>query len=136
MYQPHLARKFKLRRFRIEIDRKNGAVLMSMVLEQFGKIHIFKITPFSQNHFSSKMLFIKYIPPTIHVLYIQYMYCTYSTCTVHTVHRIDPSIDPFARTSSWTETAIGSSCTSCNLEDMLWHSWPFFHPIMSFSSWF
>ena len=23
---------------------------------------------------------------TVHVLYIQYMYCTYSTCTVHTVH--------------------------------------------------
>ena len=42
MYQPHLARKFKLRRFRMEIDRKNGAVLVSMVLEQFGKLHIFK----------------------------------------------------------------------------------------------
>ena len=37
MCQPHLARKFKLKRFRMEIDRKNGAVLMSMVLEQVGK---------------------------------------------------------------------------------------------------
>ena len=42
MYQPHLARKFKLRRFRMEIDRKNGAVLVSMVLEQIGEIHNFK----------------------------------------------------------------------------------------------
>ena len=42
MYQLHLSRKFKLRRFRMEIDRKNGAVLVSMVLEQFGKLHIFK----------------------------------------------------------------------------------------------
>ena len=38
MYQRHLARKFKLRRFSMEIDQKNGAILMSMVLEQFGKL--------------------------------------------------------------------------------------------------
>ena len=37
MYQPHLSRKFKLRCFRMEIDRKNGAILMSMVLEQIEK---------------------------------------------------------------------------------------------------
>ena len=42
MYQPTLSRKFKLRRFRMEIDRKNGAVLMSMVLEQIGNYIIFK----------------------------------------------------------------------------------------------
>ena len=39
MYQPILARKFNFRLFRMEIHRKNGAVLMSMVLEQFGKSH-------------------------------------------------------------------------------------------------
>ena len=37
MYQPTLSRKFKLRRFRMEIDRKNGAVLVSMVPEQIEK---------------------------------------------------------------------------------------------------
>ena len=42
MYQPTLSRKFKLRRFRMEIDRKNGAVLMSMVLEQIGNYTISK----------------------------------------------------------------------------------------------
>ena len=42
MYQRHLARKFKLIRFRMEIDQKNGAILMSMVLEQFGKLINFK----------------------------------------------------------------------------------------------
>ena len=42
MYQPHLARKFKLKRFRMEIDRKNGAVLISMVLEQFEKLKFSK----------------------------------------------------------------------------------------------
>ena len=42
MYQRHLARKLKLRRFRMEIDQKNGAILMSMVLEQFGKLINFK----------------------------------------------------------------------------------------------
>ena len=41
MYQPHLSRKFKLRRFRMEIDRKNGAVLMSMVPEQIEKLCYF-----------------------------------------------------------------------------------------------
>ena len=42
MYQPHLSRKFKLRRFHMEIDRKNGAVLMSMLPEQIEKHIIFK----------------------------------------------------------------------------------------------
>ena len=37
MYQPTLARKFKLRHFRMEIDRKNGAILMSMLPEQIEK---------------------------------------------------------------------------------------------------
>ena len=41
MYQPTLSRKFKLRRFRMEIDRKNGAILVSMVLEQFEKMTLF-----------------------------------------------------------------------------------------------
>ena len=40
MYQRHLARKFKLRRFRMEIDRKNGAVLVSMLPEQI-ETHIY-----------------------------------------------------------------------------------------------
>ena len=42
MCQPTLSRKFKLRRFRMEIDRKNGAVLMSMVPEQIEENMIFK----------------------------------------------------------------------------------------------
>ena len=42
MCQRHLARKFKLRPFSMENDRKNGAILMSMVLEQFGKLINFK----------------------------------------------------------------------------------------------
>ena len=54
MYQPHLSRKFKLRRFRMEIDRKNGAVLVSMVLEQFEKSINFKNNIIFQSHFSSK----------------------------------------------------------------------------------
>ena len=37
MCQLTLSRKFKLRRFHMEIDRKNGAVLVSMVLEQIEK---------------------------------------------------------------------------------------------------
>ena len=52
MCQPHLARKFKLRRFRMEIDRKNGAILVSMVLEQFEKI----IIPKSNLSFSKSFL--------------------------------------------------------------------------------
>ena len=54
MYQRHLARKFKLRRFRMEIDRKNGAILVSMVL---GQKHVFRILrniTFSQNVFFHK----------------------------------------------------------------------------------
>ena len=54
MYQPHLARKFKLRRFRMEIDRKNGAVLVSMVLEQIEKFIIQQ-----KNVMSSKSFFLK-----------------------------------------------------------------------------
>ena len=42
MYQPHLSRKFKLRRFHMEIDRKNGAILVSMLPEQIEKHIIFK----------------------------------------------------------------------------------------------
>ena len=42
MCQRHLSRKFKLRRFHMEIDRKNGAILVSMVLEQFEKLINFK----------------------------------------------------------------------------------------------
>ena len=42
MCQPTLSRKFKLRRFRMEIDRKNGAILVSMVFEQFEKLINFK----------------------------------------------------------------------------------------------
>ena len=54
MYQPHLARKFKLRRFRMEIDRKNCAVLMSMVLEQIGNYIITKKRHFQKSFFSKK----------------------------------------------------------------------------------
>ena len=57
MYQPHLARKFKLQLFRMEIDRKNGAVLMSMVLEQFSKFIIKKKKSFCQIIFSPKNSF-------------------------------------------------------------------------------
>ena len=57
MYQRHLARKFKLRRFSMEIDQKNGAILMSMVLEQFGKLINFK----KLRHFS-KTFFLKFFP--------------------------------------------------------------------------
>ena len=57
MNQPILARKFNLRRFRIEIDRKNGAVLMSMVLEQFGKLYNFnKIVSFLKIFFFENVL--------------------------------------------------------------------------------
>ena len=48
MYQPHLARTFKLRRFCTEIDRTKQAALMSMVLEQIGKLILSK----KQCHFS------------------------------------------------------------------------------------
>ena len=83
MYQPTLSRKFKLRRFHMEIDRKNGAVLVWKIL------NFKKITSFFQNHFSLKMLFIKYISPTEHVLYVQYMYCMYSTCIVGEMYLIN-----------------------------------------------
>ena len=53
MYQPHLSRKFKLRRFHMEIDRKNGAVLVSMVLEQIGK------TIISRNNIFFKVIFLQ-----------------------------------------------------------------------------
>ena len=97
MYQPILLRKFNLKRFRVEIDRKKRAVLMSMVLEQYEKNQFQKITIFFQNHFSSNMFFGNTFHlqnmyctystctvHTVHVLYIQYLYCTYNTCTVHT----------------------------------------------------
>ena len=57
MYQRHLARKLKLRRFSMEIDQKNGAILMSMVLEQFGKL-----INFEKKHFFLKSIFSKKIP--------------------------------------------------------------------------
>ena len=56
MCQPHLSRKFKLRRFRMEIDCKNGAVLVSMVLKQIGKYRISKNNVIFQNHFYSCFL--------------------------------------------------------------------------------
>ena len=51
MYQRHLAKQFKLTRFRMEIDQKNGAILMSMVLEQFGKLINFENNVIFQNNF-------------------------------------------------------------------------------------
>ena len=66
MYQPHLSRKFKLRRFRMEIDRKNGAILMSMLPEQIEKI----IISAKKRHFS-KIIF----PPTF-FLQMHLTYCS------------------------------------------------------------
>ena len=63
MCQPTLSRKFKLRRFRMEIDRKNGAVLMSMVLEQIGKFIISKNKAIFSKSFFLKDVSQKYIPP-------------------------------------------------------------------------
>ena len=51
MYQPHLSRKFELRRFRMEIDRKNSAILMSMLPEQIEKLI------FSKNNIIFKVIF-------------------------------------------------------------------------------
>ena len=42
MCQPTLSRKFKLRRFHMEIDRKNGAILVSMLPEQIENLINFK----------------------------------------------------------------------------------------------
>ena len=62
MYQPHLARKFKLKLFRMEIDRKNGAVLMSILPGQIEKHIIFKKQHnFSKSFFSKKFSY-KCIP--------------------------------------------------------------------------
>ena len=56
MYQPTLSRKFKLRRFHMEIDRKNGAILMSMFPEQIEKHKYFlKITYFFKVIFLKKV---------------------------------------------------------------------------------
>ena len=61
MYRPHLASKFNLRRLRMEIDLKNGAVLVSMVLEQFEKI-ISKNNIIFSKSFSSKKTSYRCIP--------------------------------------------------------------------------
>ena len=84
MYQPHLSRKFKLRRFRMEIDRKNGAVLVSMVLEQIGNYIISK-----NSIIFPKSFFLKNVVLKIHSTYRIYSTCTVytvSTCIVYTVH--------------------------------------------------
>ena len=54
MYQPILPRKFKLRRFRMEVVRKKRAILMSMVWENFWKLQI------SKNNHISKILFLRF----------------------------------------------------------------------------
>lgn len=42
MYLPTSARKFKLRPFSMEIDRKKRAILMSMVFQQIRKLRFLK----------------------------------------------------------------------------------------------
>ena len=83
---------------------------------------------------------------TVHVLYIQYMYCIYSTYHAQEWPRMTENDQEWScaisATSSWTETAIGSSCLPVSWGDVIGHfrlfhhNWSFFHPFMSFSSWF
>ena len=59
MCQPTLSRKFKLRRFRMEIDRKNGAILMSMLPEQIEKFIISKNKVIFSKSFFLKKVFLQ-----------------------------------------------------------------------------
>ena len=67
MYQPILAGKFHLRRFCIESDRKKRAVLMSMVLEQFGNYINPKQNIVFQNHLFSNYNSFKFMSPIVAV---------------------------------------------------------------------
>ena len=64
MYQPHLSRKFKLRCFRMEIDCKNSAILMSMLPEQIEKFIISE-----NNIIFSKSFFLKKVFLQMHLTY-------------------------------------------------------------------
>ena len=62
MYQPTLSRKFKLRRFHMEIDRKNGAILMSMLPEQIKKLIFSKNNIIFSKSFFLKKVFLQMHP--------------------------------------------------------------------------
>ena len=61
MYRPHLPKKFKMKRFGMENDRKNGEILTIILPARFEN-HIFpENNAIFQDHFFSKMFSLKYI---------------------------------------------------------------------------